>query len=624
MNTVNSYEVLVIGGGHAGCEAALIAARMGCKTALVSLSRDQIAKMPCNPSVGGPAKGIVVREIDALGGQMGKTADQTALQFKMLNTTKGPGVQSLRVQSDKIAYAKAMQNELLCQNNLTVIEDMVTDLVIEEDVVKGASLKDTGYVSAQCVILTTGTYMASLVMVSNQVTESGPDNEPTCNTLSQCLRDNGIETFRLKTGTPARVLTSSIDFSKTSIQPGTPEFFSFSTMTDEILPFDEQEVCYLTYTAPETHEIIHSNLHRSSMYSGVVKGVGPRYCPSIEDKLVRFADKDRHQIFLEPESRELDTTYVQGFSTSMPYEVQDKMIHSLPGLENAVIKKYAYAIEYDAVNPLQLRPSLELKKIKGLFCAGQINGTSGYEEAAGQGLMAGINAVRKLRNEEPLILKRDEAYIGVMIDDLVTKGTQEPYRLLTSRAEFRLLLRHDNADQRLTEKGYEYGSVSEERLNHYRNWMNQLNALKEQIRNVHISIGNTEVNELLHKWGFEDLSEGISLYELVRRPHVSLIEVAAVLGVELDAKAARQVEIEIKYEGYIEKAKKEAERLLKMDHTKLPENLDYDEVEHLSLEGRQKLKKIMPATMGQASRISGVNPADIAVLAMHLERRRKG
>lgn len=624
MNTVNSYEVIVIGGGHAGCEAALIAARMGCKTALVSLSRDQIAKMPCNPSVGGPAKGIVVREIDALGGQMGKTADQTALQFKMLNTTKGPGVQSLRVQSDKIAYAKAMQNELLCQNNLTVIEDMVTDLVIEEDVVKGASLKDTGYVSAQCVILTTGTYMASLVMVSNQVTESGPDNEPTCNTLSQCLRDNGIETFRLKTGTPARVLTSSIDFSKTSIQPGTPEFFSFSTMTDEILPFDEQEVCYLTYTAPETHQIINSNLHRSSMYSGVVKGVGPRYCPSIEDKLVRFADKDRHQIFLEPESRELDTTYVQGFSTSMPYEVQDKMIHSLPGLENAVIKKYAYAIEYDAVNPLQLRPSLELKKIKGLFCAGQINGTSGYEEAAGQGLMAGINAVRKLRNEEPLILKRDEAYIGVMIDDLVTKGTQEPYRLLTSRAEFRLLLRHDNADQRLTEKGYEYGSVSEERLNHYRNWMNQLNALKEQIRNVHISIGNAEVNELLHKWGFEDLSEGISLYELVRRPHVSLIEVAAVLGVELDAKAARQVEIEIKYEGYIEKAKKEAERLLKMDHTKLPENLDYDEVEHLSLEGRQKLKKIMPATMGQASRISGVNPADIAVLAMHLERRRKG
>jgi tRNA uridine 5-carboxymethylaminomethyl modification enzyme len=505
-----------------------------------------------------------------------------------------------------------------------VIEDMVTDLVIEEDVVKGANLKEIGYVSAQCVILTTGTYMASLVMVSDQVTESGPDNEPTCNTLSQCLRDNGIETFRLKTGTPARVLTSSIDFSKTSVQPGTPEFFSFSTMTDEILPFDEQEVCYLTYTAPETHQIINSNLHRSSMYSGVVKGVGPRYCPSIEDKLVRFADKDRHQIFLEPESRELDTTYVQGFSTSMPYEVQDKMIHSLPGLEHAIIKKYAYAIEYDAVNPLQLRPSLELKKIKGLFCAGQINGTSGYEEAAGQGLMAGINAVRKLRNKEPLILKRDEAYIGVMIDDLVTKGTQEPYRLLTSRAEFRLLLRHDNADQRLTEKGYEYGSVSEERLNHYHNWMNQLNTLKEQIRNVHISIGNAEVNELLHKWGFEDLSEGISLYELVRRPHVSLIEVAAVLGVELDAKAARQVEIEIKYEGYIEKAKKEAERLLKMDHTKLPENLDYDEVEHLSLEGRQKLKKIMPATMGQASRISGVNPADIAVLAMHLERRRKG
>jgi len=615
-------DVIVVGGGHAGIEAALIAARLGCETALISLSLENIGKMPCNPSVGGPAKGIVVREIDALGGQMGITADQTALQFKMLNTTKGPGVQSLRVQSDKVAYAKRMQEEIQKQEHLQLILGLCTGITVDKGKVTGIRMEDGQQLQAKAVILTTGTYMSSSVMISSEVTPSGPDGEPTTNQLSESLREAGLRTFRLKTGTPPRVLTASIDFSKTTPQPGTDQFVAFSTTTTQIREFEKQKLCYLTYTTPKTHELILANLKKSSMYSGVVKGVGPRYCPSIEDKLVRFADKPRHQIFLEPESESLDTTYIQGFSTSLPRDLQEQMVHSLPGLEQAVIEKYAYAIEYDAVDPLQLKPSLEILTIENLFTAGQINGTSGYEEAAAQGLMAGINAVLKLRNQPPLVLRRDEAYIGVMIDDLVTKGTQEPYRLLTSRAEFRLLLRHDNADQRLMHYGYQLGSISEERWQDYQHRRALVDDLKTKLKACRLT-PKSPIQSALEAAGYPALSEGISAEELIRRPHMTISALQPALDFDVDATAAAQTEIELKYEGYITKARKEAEKMMAMDHVILPQNLDYDQVQHLSLEGRQKLKAIQPHTLGQASRISGVSPADIAMLAMVLEQRHR-
>ena len=615
-------DVIVVGGGHAGIEAALIAARLGCETALISLSLENIGKMPCNPSVGGPAKGIVVREIDALGGQMGITADQTALQFKMLNTTKGPGVQSLRVQSDKVAYAKRMQEEIQKQEHLQLILGLCTGITVDEGKVTGIRMEDGQQLQAKAVILTTGTYMSSSVMISSEVTPSGPDGEPTTNQLSESLREAGLRTFRLKTGTPPRVLTASIDFSKTTPQPGTDQFVAFSTTTTQIREFEKQKLCYLTYTTPKTHELILANLKKSSMYSGVVKGVGPRYCPSIEDKLVRFADKPRHQIFLEPESESLDTTYIQGFSTSLPRDLQEQMVHSLPGLEQAVIEKYAYAIEYDAVDPLQLKPSLEILTIENLFTAGQINGTSGYEEAAAQGLMAGINAVLKLRNQPPLVLRRDEAYIGVMIDDLVTKGTQEPYRLLTSRAEFRLLLRHDNADQRLMHYGYQLGSISEERWQDYQHRRTLVDDLKTRLKACRLT-PKSPIQSALEAAGYPALSDGISAEELIRRPHMTISALQPALDFDVDATAAAQTEIELKYEGYITKARKEAEKMMAMDHVILPQNLDYDQVQHLSLEGRQKLKAIQPHTLGQASRISGVSPADIAMLAMVLEQRHR-
>lgn len=618
---MNKFDIIVIGGGHAGIEAALAAARLKKKTMLLTLSIDNIGKMPCNPSVGGPAKGIVVREIDALGGQMPITADQTALQFKMLNSAKGPGVRALRVQSDKIAYKKMMQYVCTHQENLTVMEGMAVRLNASGNKVTGVTLKDGSFIAAEAVIMTTGTYMAGVNMISDEVKPGGPDLEKTTEDLSASLREIGIKTFRLKTGTPPRVLTSSIDFSKTKYEPGTDAFLRFSETTKSIRPFSEQVPCYMTYTTPETHEIIMKNLNRSSMYSGVVKGVGPRYCPSIEDKLVRFSDKPRHLLFLEPESLSLDTTYVQGFSTSLPRDVQEAMTHTLPGFENCVIKKYAYAIEYDAIDPLQMKRSLESRVIENLFTAGQINGTSGYEEAAGQGIVAGINAVRKLDGKEPLIFGRDEAYIGVLIDDLTTKGTLEPYRLLTSRAEFRLLLRHDNADVRLIEKGHECGLVSDERYEEYLNRMADLDELQKYLASTTLELDDPAVVEYLQPLGYSTGEhKGVNGLELVRRPGVTTAEILRLADQEVNEELAGRCDIEVKYEGYIQKAKREAAKLEGMENMKLGFDFDYDLIDNLSLEGRQKLMKYRPETMGQASRISGVNPADLAVLAIYLKQ----
>lgn len=618
------YDIIVIGAGHAGIEAAMAACRMQKKVALVTLDIQMAGSMPCNPSVGGPAKGIVVREIDALGGLMPIVADQTALQFKMLNTTKGPGVWSLRVQSDKEEYKKQMASILQNTKGLTVIEDACTNLLIENQRVTGVHLKTRGNVLAQAVILTTGTYMTSTILRGHTATVSGPEDQPTIQSLSAGLQEHGVHLFRLKTGTPPRILRDSIDFSKAEKQPGTPEFFSFSETTkpEDVLPFDRQEICHLIYTTPKTHEIIREHLQDSAMYSGLVKGVGPRYCPSIEDKLVRFADKERHQLFLEPESKSLDTIYLQGFSTSMPIDVQEQMVHSLPGLENAKIVKYAYAIEYDAIDPLQMKPSMENKVIENLFTAGQVNGTSGYEEAAGQGLMAGINAALKIDGKEPFVLRRDEAYIGVMIDDLCTKGTKEPYRLLTSRAEYRLLLRHDNADQRLLEKGYQLGVVSQERYEQFQNKMETIQKTKELLQEVHIK-PTESINAYLSSLGFDPLQHGCSALELLKRPQVTIKGLQSWIEQNIDASVARQIEIEVKYAGYIEKAKRDARHLQAMDQKKLPEGLDYLHMDNLRLEARQKLDQIRPSTLGQASRISGINPSDIAILSLCVKPHKK-
>lgn len=615
------YDIIVVGGGHAGIEAALAPARMHKKTLLVTSNIDNIGSLPCNTSIGGPAKGIIVREIDALGGQMGKTADKTYLQMKMLNTAKGPGVQSLRAQADKKQYPRYMLEVLKQQENLTILEGMVEDLIIEEKTIKGVILDDGTCYEAKAVILTTGTYLKAEILVGDQKTPSGPDQQKESRFLSNRLKELGLRIQRLKTGTPPRVEIDSIDYSKTTLQPGTNAQLAFSYETTDYVPIEQQTPCYLTYTNETTHKIIRDNLHRSSMYSGIVKGIGPRYCPSIEDKVVKFSDKPQHQIFLEPESKEMNTIYVQGFSTSLPHDVQEEMIRTLPGLENCKILKYAYAIEYDAIDPLQLWPSLETKVIKNLFTAGQINGTSGYEEAAAQGLIAGINATLQLENKDPLVLKRDEAYIGVMIDDLVTKGTEEPYRMLTSRAEYRLLIRHDNADERLRQYGYNIGLVTKEAYQQYQEKMQHIHDEIERLQTIRFTPKHL-INEMLEREGSARLTEGISAKELIQRPEIDYIKVLPYIDeVPLTEEEKNRVTILIKYKGYIDKARRQADKQKKMEEKRIPNDINYNDIHNLALEAKQKLTEIRPLTIGQASRISGINPADISVLLIYLKQK---
>lgn len=613
------YDIIVVGAGHAGIEACLAGARTGNKTLLITSNFSNAGSMPCNTSIGGPAKGIIVREIDALGGQIGKTTDATYLQMKMLNTAKGPGVQSLRAQADKKAYPRYMQKVLKEQENLDIVEAMVEDLIVEGDECKGVILADGTRYESHTTILTTGTYLKAEVLVGHSKTPSGPDKQKESLYLSSKLKDYGFRIQRLKTGTPPRVEINSIDYSKTTVQPGTDAKLSFSYETTHFTPVEDQTVCYLTYTTAETHKLIRDNLDKCAMFSGLIKGIGPRYCPSIEDKVVKFADKERHQIFLEPESKEMNTIYVQGFSTSMPHDIQEKMVHSLPGLENCTILKYAYAIEYDAIDPLQLWPSLETKVLKNLFTAGQINGTSGYEEAAGQGLIAGINASKKVKGNKPLILKRDEAYIGVLIDDLVTKGTKEPYRMLTSRAEYRLLLRHDNADERLRKYGHDAGLVNDEVYSRYLDKMNRIHAEIERLDTIHFS-PKSEINDLLEEKGSTRLKEGVTARAILQRPELVYEDLLPYIEhVDLTEEEMRRVTILIKYKGYIEKTLRQVEKVKNMEEKQIPADLDYDDVLNLSLEARQKLKKVRPVTIGQATRISGINPADISVLLIHLK-----
>lgn len=613
------YDIIVVGAGHAGIEACLAGARTGNKTLLITSNFSNAGSMPCNTSIGGPAKGIIVREIDALGGQMGKTTDATYLQMKMLNTAKGPGVQSLRAQADKKAYPRYMQKVLKEQENLDIVEAMVEDLIVEGDECKGVILADGTRYESHTTILTTGTYLKAEILVGHSKTPSGPDKQKESLYLSSKLKDYGFRIQRLKTGTPPRVEINSIDYSKTTVQPGTDAKLSFSYETTHFTPVEDQTVCYLTYTTEETHKLIRDNLDKCAMFSGLIKGIGPRYCPSIEDKVVKFADKERHQIFLEPESKEMNTIYVQGFSTSMPHDIQEKMVHSLPGLENCTILKYAYAIEYDAIDPLQLWPSLETKVLKNLFTAGQINGTSGYEEAAGQGLIAGINASKKVKGNKPLILKRDEAYIGVLIDDLVTKGTKEPYRMLTSRAEYRLLLRHDNADERLRKYGHEAGLVTDEVYSRYLDKMNRIHAEIERLDTIHFS-PKSEINDVLEEKGSTRLKEGVTARAILQRPELVYEDLLPYIEhVDLTEEEMRRITILIKYKGYIEKTLRQVEKVKNMEEKQIPADLDYDDVLNLSLEARQKLKKVRPVTIGQATRISGINPADISVLLIHLK-----
>ena len=616
------YDIIVVGGGHAGCEASLSSARLHNKTLLVTGNIKNIADMPCNPSIGGPAKGIIVREIDALGGEMANNIDHSCLQVKMLNTKKGPAVRALRAQGDKITYPKAMLETMKNQENLEIKESLVEDLIVEDNKVKGVVLENGEKIYAKAVVLTTGTYLKAVILRGAKKTVSGPHGERPSKFLSDKLREYGFTIQRLKTGTPQRIDKNSIDYSKTSLEPGDSVPHTFSFDNTPLYKVEDQVPCHLIYTTKDTHKIIMDNLEKSSMYGGYVEGIGPRYCPSIEDKVVRFKDKERHQLFLEPESLYYDDIYIQGFSTSMPEEIQDLMVHSLPGLEHAKILKYAYAIEYDAIDPLQLKQSLETKILENLFTAGQINGTSGYEEAAGQGLIAGINASRKIHNQEPLILKRNEAYIGVLIDDLVTKGTKEPYRMLTSRAEYRLLLRHDNADLRLREYGHEIGLITEERYQKFVEKKTQIQELINLLKENKIT-PTKDTNEYLTSINSTKLLDGITLYELLKRPEITFTNIKHFIDINYSDEVVEQVEIMDKYEGYILKANREAEKMLDLEKVKIPEDINYDNVHNLASEARQKLAQVRPTTIAQASRISGVNPADISILMVYLKKEKR-
>lgn len=620
-NFIEEYDIIVIGAGHAGVEASLAASRMGCKVLLATINIEMLAFLPCNPSIGGSAKGIVVREVDALGGEMAKNIDKSYIQMKMLNTGKGPAVRALRAQADKELYSKEMRKTVENQENLTLRQTMIDEILVEDGKVIGVRTATHQEYGAKAVIVTTGTALRGEIIIGDLKYSSGPNHSLASINLADNLKNLGLEIGRFKTGTPPRVKASSINYEETEIQPGdeNPNHFSYNSRDEDYLK--DQIPCWLTYTNSQSHEIINSNLHRAPMFTGVVKGVGPRYCPSIEDKIVRFADKERHQLFLEPEGRNTEEVYVQGLSTSLPEDVQRDLVHSIKGLENAEMMRTGYAIEYDMVLPHQLRATLETKKISGLFTAGQTNGTSGYEEAAGQGIVAGINAALKIQGKPELILKRSDGYIGVMIDDLVTKGTVEPYRLLTSRAEYRLILRHDNADMRLTEIGREVGLVDDERWARFKTKKYQFENEMKRLDSIKLKPVK-ETNEKVVALGFKPLTDAVTAKEFLRRPEVSYQDVVNFIGPaaeELDDKIIELIETEIKYEGYISKALDQVEKMKRMEEKRIPANIDWDDIDSIATEARQKFKLINPETIGQASRISGVNPADISILMVYLE-----